>query len=224
MLVIYVVILFFGYLWFIRRHDRKLNESLVKNLTGGDQIHARNPYEKPFSFEPTHTLWMYGNHKPVISGMDHGIWRRIYLIPFIVTIPEDKQRPQEVMWKEFRRENSGILDWALEGWKDFQKNGLVVPEAVREAISEYKSESDTLETFIKENCIKNSEFKIHTTKLFQLFKDWARENNEADQIRSSRGMVKLLRERGFEVEAGSQNKYFVHGLGVEAEQSESWVN
>ena len=203
---------------------RKLNESHVKNLTGGDEIHARNPYEKPFSFEPTHTLWMYGNHKPVISGMDHGIWRRIYLIPFIVTITEDKQRPQEVMWKEFRRENSGILDWALEGWKDFQTNGLVVPEAVREATSEYKSESDTLETFINENCIINSEFKIHTAKLFQLFKDWARENNETDQIRSSRGMVKLLRERGFEVEAGSQNKYFVHGLGVEAEQSESWVN
>ncbi|MCS5659451.1 MAG: phage/plasmid primase, P4 family, partial [Dehalococcoidia bacterium] len=64
---------------------RKLNESLVKNLTGGDQIHARNPYEKPFSFDPTHTLWMYGNHKPVITGMDHGIWRRIYLVPFTVT-------------------------------------------------------------------------------------------------------------------------------------------
>ena len=96
------------------------------------------------------------------------------------------------MWKEFRRENSGILDWALEGWKDFQKNGLVVPEAVREAISEYKSESDTLETFINENCFINSEFKIHTTKLFQLFKDWAKENNETDQIRSSRAMIKPL--------------------------------
>ena len=203
---------------------RKLNESHVKNLTGGDEIHARNPYEKPFSFEPTHTLWMYGNHKPVISGMDHGIWRRIYLIPFIVTITEDKQRPQEVMWKEFRRENSGILDWALEGWKDFQTNGLVVPEAVREATSEYKSESDTLETFINENCIINSAFKIHTTKLFQLFKNWAKENNETDQIRSSRVMIKLLRNRGFEVEAGSQNKHFVLGLGCEAEQSESWVN
>ena len=203
---------------------RKLNETLVKNLTGGDQIRARNPYEKPFSFEPTHTLWMYGNHKPVISGMDHGIWRRIYLIPFIVTITEDKQRPQEVMWKEFRRENSGILDWALEGWQDYQSNGLVLPEAVRQATSEYKSESDTLEIFINEICIIKPEFKIHTTKLFQLFKDWAKKNHETDQIRSSRGMIKLLRERGFEVEAGSQNKYFVQGLGVEAEQSESWVN
>lgn len=88
---------------------RKLNESLVKNLTGGDQIHARNPYEKPFRFDPTHTLWMYGNHKPVISGMDHGIWRRIYLVPFTIKIPDDQIRPQEELWEEFRRENSGIL-------------------------------------------------------------------------------------------------------------------
>ena len=70
---------------------RKLNESRVKSLTGGDQIHARNPHEKPFSFDPTHTLWMFGNHKPVISGMDHGIWRRIYLVPFTVTISEEQK-------------------------------------------------------------------------------------------------------------------------------------
>ena len=89
---------------------RKLNESLVKNLTGGDQIHARNPYEKPFSFAPTHTLWIYGNHKPVITGMDHGIWRRIYLVPFTVTISEEKKRPQEELWEEFRGEISDVLN------------------------------------------------------------------------------------------------------------------
>ena len=110
---------------------RKLNESLIKNLTGGDQIHARNPYEKPFSFDPTHTLWMFGNHKPVISGMDHGIWRRIYLVPFTVTISEEQKRPQEEMMGEFIGEISGILNWALEGWKDYRENGLHVPAEVK---------------------------------------------------------------------------------------------
>jgi len=203
---------------------RKLNESLVKNLTGGDQIHARNPYEKPFSFDPTHTLWMYGNHKPVITGMDHGIWRRIYLVPFTVTISEQKKRPQEELWEEFRGEISGVLNWALEGWRDFRENGLVVPEAVKNATLEYKSESDTLEAFINEKCIENPEIKIHTTKLFQLFKDWAKENNESGQIRSNRALIGLLRERGFQVLPGSQNKHFVHGLGAEAGEAETWVN
>jgi len=203
---------------------RKLNESLVKNLTGGDQIHARNPYEKPFSFDPTHTLWMFGNHKPVISGMDHGIWRRIYLVPFTVTISEEQKRPQEEMMGEFRGEISGILNWALEGWKDYREYGLRVPAAVKNATSEYKSESDTMAAFISEKCVENSVAKVHTTKLFQSFKEWAKENNEAEQIRSSRAMISLLRERGFDVSAGSQNKHYVHGLGLEAEETETWVN
>jgi len=202
---------------------RKLNESLVKNLTGGDHIHARNPYEKPFSFDPTHTLWMYGNHKPVISGMDHGIWRRIFLVPFTVTISEEQNRPQEELMEEFRGEISGVLNWALEGWKDYQQNGLVVPEAVKNATSEYKSESDTLEAFLKGKCMENPNFQIHTTKLFKKFKDWAQENNEPDQIRSSRSLIGLLRERGYQVLPGSQNKHFVHGLGVEAEEDEKWL-
>ena len=203
---------------------RKLNESLVKNLTGGDQIHARNPYEKPFSFDPTHTLWMFGNHKPVISGTDHGIWRRIYLVPFTVTISEDHQRPQEEMMKEFKGEISGILNWALEGWRDCRENGLNVPEVVKIATSEYKSESDTLAAFISEKCVENTVAKVHTTKLFQSFKEWARENNESEQIRSSRVMIRLLRERGFEVLPGKQNKHFVEGLGLECEETETWVN
>ena len=133
---------------------RKLNESLVKNLTGGDQIHARNPYEKPFSFDPTHTLWMFGNHKPVITGTDHGIWRRIKLVPFDVTISEKQKRPQKEMMEEFRGEISGILNWALEGWSDYRQNGLQVPAAVKNATSEYKSESDTLTAFISEKMFR----------------------------------------------------------------------
>ena len=125
---------------------------------------------------------------------------------------------------EFRGEISGILNWALVGWKDYRENGLHVPAAVKNATSEYKSESDTLAAFISEKCVENTVAKVHTTKLFQAFKEWAKENNEADQIRSSRAMIGLLRERGFVVSVGSQNKHFVHRLGLENEKTETWVN
>ena len=87
-----------------------------------------------------------------------------------------------------------------------------------------RSESDTLAAFISEKCIENAVAKVHTNTLFQSFKEWAKENNEAEQIRSSRVMIRLLRERGFDISAGSQNKYYVHGLGLEAEEAETWVN
>ena len=66
--------------------------------------------------------------------------------------------------------------------------------------------------------------KVHTTRLFQSFKELAKENNEAEQIRSSRAMISLLRERGFDVSVGNQNKHYFHGLGLEAEETETWVN
>ena len=126
--------------------------------------------------------------------------------------------------KEFKGEISGILNWALEGWRDYNENGLNVPEVVKIATSEYKSESDTLAAFISEKCVENTVAKVHTTKLFQSFKEWAKENNEVEQIRSSRAMIGLLRERGFKVSTGSQNKHYVHGLELEAEETETWVN
>ena len=106
----------------------------------------------------------------------------------------------------------------------YYKVTLVVPEAVKNATLEYKSESDTLGAFINEKCIENPEIKIHTTKLFQLFKDWAKENNEPGQVRSNRALIGLLRDREFQVLPGSQNKHFVHGLGAEAVEAETWVN
>ena len=74
------------------------------------------------------------------------------------------------------------------------------------------------------NVLRNTVAKVHTTRLFQSFKEWAKENNEAEQIRSSRAMISLLRERGFDVSVGNQNKHYVHGLGLEAEETETLVN
>ena len=74
--------------------DRAFYEALLKNLTGGDMIRARQPREKFINFHPTHTLWMFGNHKPRVSGTDEGIWRRMKLIPFEYTIPQEDLRDQ----------------------------------------------------------------------------------------------------------------------------------
>ncbi len=70
--------------------DRSFNESLVKNLTGGDELRARHSRENYINFSPTHTLWMFGNHKPRITGTDEGIWRRIKLFLLNIKYPMKK--------------------------------------------------------------------------------------------------------------------------------------
>ena len=65
----------------------RFSESLIKQLTGGDVISARRLYREPVEFRPAFKLCIYGNHRPAIRGGDHGIWRRVLLMPFEQAVP-----------------------------------------------------------------------------------------------------------------------------------------
>ena len=73
---------------------QRLAEFMVKQMTGGDTLKARFLFSEHFEFIPTFKIWLAANHKPVIRGGDHAIWRRIRLIPFTVTIPERERDPK----------------------------------------------------------------------------------------------------------------------------------
>jgi len=158
---------------------RSLNENKVKNLTGGDVISARFLHKEFFDFEPTHTLWIFGNHKPNIKGTDEGIWRRIKLIPFLVTIPEEERRPHHELMADFELEKSGILNWILDGWKDYQIKGLNPPEVVKKATSDYRDEQDVLIDFIAEYCELSSINTIIASELLQKYHEWCKKMGES---------------------------------------------
>jgi putative DNA primase/helicase len=97
-----------------------------------------------------------GNYKPRITGTDNGIWRRLILIPFEHTIPEAERVPSSVIEATFDNELAGILTWAVQGatkWYEHpQRASIPKPEAVTNAITEYRQEEDTLSRFITEQC------------------------------------------------------------------------
>jgi P4 family phage/plasmid primase-like protien len=103
-------------------------EAMVKELTGGDRVRARRMREDFWEFAPTHHLWIAGNQKPAVRGADEGIWRRIKLIPFDVVIPKEER---DVKLKEkLAAELPGILNWAIAGCLDWQRNGMQEPKIV----------------------------------------------------------------------------------------------
>ena len=117
---------------------RSFNESLVKNLTGGDELRARHSRENYINFSPTHTLWMFGNHKPRITGTDEGIWRRIKFIPFEYKIHDEEVKDHSVIFKELELEFPGIINWSIEGYRKYQEQGVEEPKVVLDAIKEYR--------------------------------------------------------------------------------------
>ena len=156
----------------------RLNEGLVKQLSGGGKVTCRFLFGDEFEYEPEFKIWLATNHKPIIRGTDTGIWRRIRLIPFQVNIP--KEKVDKMLKYKLSNESAQILRWAVEGCILWQKEGLGLPTVVEAATAEYRTEMDLLSVFI-ENCvvITNDESeKIPASELYTVYKAWARENKE----------------------------------------------
>jgi putative DNA primase/helicase len=188
---------------------RRLSEPLIKKITGNDQMTARFLYGEFFNFIPTFKIFMATNHKPVIKGTDHGIWRRIKLIPFTTRIPEEKQ--DKHLEVKLREEASGILNWLLEGTARWKREGLKVPAAILNATDEYRGEMDVIGNFLKECCIQKPEVSIRIRELFKAYSDWCDENNEHGV--SERFFGLRLKEMGFEQGRTSEARYWC-GLGL----------
>lgn len=153
----------------------RLNEGLLKQLTGDDMITARKLYGDEFEFRPEFKLWMATNHKPTIRGTDLGIWRRIHVIPFSVTIPEsavDKNLSQKLT-----DELPDILAWTVEGYKLWKSEGLRKPKVIEDAVEEYRNEMDVISAFLSSDyVVQGGEVKAQA--LYAVYCQWADECNE----------------------------------------------
>jgi putative DNA primase/helicase len=170
----------------------RLNEQLVKQLTGGDLITARRMKEDFWTFPPTHKLWIAGNHKPVIRGTDEGMWRRILLVLFSVTIPPDERDPD--LFEKLTKELPGILNWAIEGCLLWQREGLNPPPAVMAATAEYREEQDTLAEFLSSECVFNEKAEVSAKDLYAAYVRWCEGAGEKPLEQRTFGV--RLTERG----------------------------
>lgn len=154
----------------------RLNESLIKQLTGGDKVTASKKYENEFEFHSVAKIQMATNHKPNIRGTDDGIWRRIKIIPFDVQIPEE--RVDKNLKYKLRKEYSAILGWMVDGCIMWKHEGLSpVPLKMQLAASEYKGEMDVVKQFIDENIVEQPGAKVQANIVYAAYRQWAKENN-----------------------------------------------
>jgi len=154
----------------------RLDEGLVKQLTGGDKVTARFLYGDEFDFNPEFKLWMATNHKPIIRGTDDGIWRRMAIIPFTVQIPLDKVDKR--LTQKLKREMKAILNWMSEGYLLWRESGLQEPECIKLQRAEYRTEMDSIETFIEECCTLNDKTKVKSKAFYQAYREWAKDNGQ----------------------------------------------
>jgi putative DNA primase/helicase len=151
----------------------QLNEQRVKFITGHDVITARNLFEDPFDFTPSHKTFLTTNYKPIVKGTDDGIWRRIHLLPFTTIIAKGDRDPS-YREKKLLPELPGILNWALEGLRAYWSEGLNPPPEVTEATDEYREEMDIIGSWIDDRCQLDPNAEETTALLHMDYEQWAK--------------------------------------------------
>jgi putative DNA primase/helicase len=192
---------------------RFLAEGLVKELTGGDPIRARRMRADYFEFAPTHKLWMAGNHLPRVQGTDFGIWRRIALVPFEVTFQINNAIPEEL-----DDEAPGILAWMVEGCLEWQRGGLHIPDRVRKATENYRTEEDHVGRFLADCAVVGETEMVTAAALRERYLAWAKAEGEHEW--SDKRVAAELVKRGFDsARTGPRSARIWLGFGLVSEPS-----
>lgn len=176
------------------KQNSKMNEALLKQVTGNDKITARFLRQEYFSYLPTFKLMILTNHKPKLTGDDPALWRRIILVPFLQRF--DGERKDKKLPEKLRQEYSGILNWCIKGCLKWQKEGLAPPASVLQATRQYQEESDVINNWMEDCCITAPNIVSKTTDLFNSYEQWCKENAEYISL-PRRTFTNKLVEKGF---------------------------
>ena len=192
---------------------RRWNETKIKSLTGGDRISARFMRQDFFQYTPQFKLLIAGNHKPGLRGVDEAMRRRMNLIPFTVTIPEEER--DQGLFAKLKEEWAGILQWMVDGALDWAGEGLVQPEAVRAATAEYIESEDALALWQAECCMEGKNRYSMVADLFASWKRWA--ESAGEYVGSQKRFSQALRDRGFHPrKQGGTGRAGFEGLSLKA--------
>lgn len=167
------------------------NEPLVKTLTGSDRIVARHLHKEPIEFRPSWKLALAVNHKPIVRGTDHGIWRRIHLVPFEVRF--EGARLDATLPAQLSTEAAGVLAMLVRGCLDWQAFGLAPPAKILAAVTDYKEEHDVVGAFLWECTKQNPRGSVSKAVLYRTFRDWASSNGE--YIHGRHAFSRILADR-----------------------------
>lgn len=197
---------------------QRLAVGLVKRMTGGEPLWCEHKFERGYNFQPTHKLWLSGNHEPVITDTTNSIWYRLKKIPFTIEIPEGDRKKgyADYLASEY---NAAILTWLVHGCMAWRKAGdLEEPEAVKQAVAEYRDQQEILHDYLIERCLFQKNTTIDQKSLYADYKKWA-EDNDVNAIGKLTFRTRIL-EKGVTADYGNKHIAIWRGIRLRIDSDE----
>lgn len=192
--------------------NKHLDEGLLKSITGGDTIAARELYQSAFEFRFTAKIFLAANDRPRVRDDDDAIWRRIIPIPFDHPVPAEKRDPRiKITLTDVALSGAAVLAWAVRGCMAWQREGLRVPAAVRHATDVYRHEMDPIGAFLDESCSMEESAYVAFDDLFRAYQIWAKATGERWTI-GARDFGNRLTRHGFASDKAAKGVRVRRGL------------
>lgn len=195
--------------------SKRLAEAKIKNMVSGDPVEGEKKYQDSFTYYPEYKIWLFTNYKPRIVGTDEGIWDKVIFVPFKrYFAPEERDRR---LLEKLKEELPGILQWAIRGCLEWQKQGLNVPESLKQATEDYRREQNVLGHFVEDELIENDKLKAACGQMYEHYKGWADSNGEYQMTATE--FKERMEQRYGEPKRTSAGKFWM-GVGIEKLLSE----
>jgi P4 family phage/plasmid primase-like protien len=185
------------------------NTARIKALTGGDMLTGRFMRNDFFDFVPTFQLIVSSNDKPSFGKVDEAIAGRLVIVPFLATfIKEDADTTRKARLKE---EGAGILQWMIDGCVEWQREGLAVPDKLRQATEDYLAGADDIAVFVDDCCVLDLAAKVSSRELYGAFCTWCTDHGIQliPKITFTNRMIALNR---FRADKGKGNEMYFFGV------------
>lgn len=185
----------------------RFDMEVMKPLTGNDPIRCRTLHQRQIEYLPELKLWLAGNTRPLITETNSGAWDRVRLIPFTVSFIGREDRGLE---DKLKTELSGILNWAIRGYRMYVEQGLKAPKCVSVATEEYKVECNSLLSFVAQRCVINKlgGLKIRTKDLYTAYCEYC--NEEGHYPYSSKRVKSSLASQGITAIHNRDGDYYIN--------------
>lgn len=177
----------------------ELREGLIKSMTGGDPIPARGMYARTtVEILPTWVAFMPTNHRPIVKGDDHAIWRRLMLVPFTRNFDTDPDVVKDPGRAErIAAELPGVLAWCVRGALAYRRHELRPTKQIADARASYREDMDLLGDWLSECCERGTTYSASNGDLWMSWRYFAERRGELRFISNSTALARRLHTRGF---------------------------
>lgn len=154
----------------------KLDEEVIKQLTGGEEITARNLYESTMKYLPQFTLWLSCNDLPSVNDKSLFASDRINVIEFNRHFSETERDTNLKDLFRTPEAMQGIFSWLIEGYFMYRRFGLKMSDNMKQVVKQYEKDNDLVLQFLEERCERVTDGNIRAKILYDSYKAWCSSN------------------------------------------------